>query len=326
MNALFLMSARVISMALPNATSSQVLERSRKLYGLLVGRTIVLSGQGLVPANLSPQRAQEAGLLTSGTYGRRSTISFASDALRSSLASRLRRRTDLLGSTLFKLIWKVRTTPAGRSIPALRASVLRTSGNGSTGPESTLSSWPTAIAADGRGSPCGSGKSELTAAAPLAHWPTTTGSDAHSSGSLGYGGQEFMTLTDAASMASWATPAARDYRFANAVPGAERGRRPSSGEQLPNQVVHLASWQTPRAEDAESAGIRHSRGRFDTLTAQTSLLGPARLTALGEVLIGSSAGMGNGGQLSPAHSRWLLSLPSSWDLAAPSQERAGRRC
>ena len=35
--------------------------------------------------------------------------------------------------------------------------------------------------------------------------------------------------------------------------------------------AQLASWSTPKGKDAESAGMRHSRGTADTLTAQSSL-------------------------------------------------------
>ncbi len=90
---------------------------------------------GPVPAHvsLSARQAKEQGLLTSGTYGRTSTGLLKTAALQSSLASRLRARTDLAGSTLYKLTWKDRATPAGRSIPALRASARRISDSGSTG-------------------------------------------------------------------------------------------------------------------------------------------------------------------------------------------------
>jgi len=75
------------------------------------------------PASLSVRQAAEAGLLTSGTYGPRSTISSESAAFLSSLASRLQAKTASLGSTLYRLTWKDRVTPEGRSISALRASV-----------------------------------------------------------------------------------------------------------------------------------------------------------------------------------------------------------
>ena len=53
--------------------------------------------------------------------------------------------------------------------------------------------------------------------------------------------------------------------------------------------ARLAGWATPRAEDTESCGMRHSRGVADTLSAQT-----------GQDLKSSDAATVRRGVLSPA--------------------------
>lgn len=84
-------------------------------------------------ASLSARQAKEMGLMTSGTCGRHSHGSSASANLQSLLESKLQARLQSLGSTLYSLTWKAWVTPAGRSLPRLRASAARTSVTGPTG-------------------------------------------------------------------------------------------------------------------------------------------------------------------------------------------------
>lgn len=226
-----------------NATSSLASEAGATPCDLPDGLTRGPCGQGPVRVNLSARQARERDLLTSGISGRSGTTSSRSAALQSSLASRLKQRFDSAGSTLFKLTWKDSATPSGRPVCLLRASAHRTSDSGcgswptarssdgeknvrsaegsareierKGGPQdlnqaATLASWPTAAARDWKGATderWGENARPLNEVAVLAHWPTTTTTDAKSSGALGYGGQNFMTLTDAArSVASGPTP------------------------------------------------------------------------------------------------------------------------
>ncbi len=144
------------------------------------GQSIAKSGPAHVLANLSARQVKELGLLTSGTCGPHSSTSLSSADLQQSLASKLQAATASTGSTLYALIWKVRPTPLGRPICALRASVRRTSASGSTG-------WPTPTAAladkgvrtfeGGLLEAMRNHGPDLAAAACLAGWPTPRASE-----------------------------------------------------------------------------------------------------------------------------------------------------
>ena len=170
---------------------------------------------GLVPvrANLSARQAKALRLLTSGTYGQHFTISSESAALSLFLVSKLQAKTQMLGSTLYKMTWKPWVTPSGRSRFRLRASVLRTSGTGFTG-------WPTPAARDwisASGSPeFLANRMEMTRGKPLsetafvqlAGWPTCTVTDANRGVKDSRPWDTGKPLTQIAALAGWQAPMA----------------------------------------------------------------------------------------------------------------------
>jgi hypothetical protein len=185
-----------------NAISSRASVGGAMRFALQDGPMIAMFGPDRAHANLSARQAKVAGLLMSGIYGPRGSISLSSVALQSSLANRLRVRLASLGSTLFRLTWKTRTTPSGRPICALRASAHRTSDSDST-------SWPSPVLNDSKGSDYtyNQGRHDsislkLGGAAKLCSWPTDQARDGQHGSSISRTGGRRRNLDDYAKLAT----------------------------------------------------------------------------------------------------------------------------
>lgn len=280
-------------------------------------------GPAVVLANLSARQAKAAGLLTSGTYGPRSSTSSKQPSRLEYLylVSRLRAKTDLLGSTLFTMTWKERATPSGRLISALRASVPRTSASAS-------SSWPTPDTSNvADGTPF-----DIQMANMIARRERVKEQGQNGSG-------RSMTLQFAAQATSWPTSTSKEGaggEYKDPERAMARAMGPHANDL--RDFAQMAGRPTPMAHEARLGYQRRDTGKKGTQESLTTVVingmgskehlsahSPARLTASGELLTGSSAGMESGGRLNPELPLWLMGLPIEWANSAPTETRSSSR-
>ena len=134
---------------------------------------------------------------------------------------------------------------------------------------------------------------------------------------------------------TWPSPCAQNGAVNGYTDWGKVIKRKEAGRQQNLQdVVILAAWATPTANDYKGSGetVIRKDGKdrtFDRLDYSTEqglkISQPIRITASGQMLTGSDAGTENSGQLNPAHSRWLMGYPPEWDdcavMAMPSSRK-----
>ena len=144
--------------------------------------------------------------------------------------------------------------------------------------------------------------------ARLAVWPTPT---ALSPATADYNeAGDSCNLRKMRQLATWATPAARDFRSESATDEYNQARwAHTRGKALSAQAT-LATWQSPTSGDAKSRTYQYDQK--DKSKPRLSNEGQVS----GAPQIGFPAPTGHSGQLNPAHSRWLMGYPPAWDVCA----------
>ena len=190
-----------------------------------------------------------------------------------------------------------------------------------------LANWPTTTRdhKDGQECPNVALNALLGRTVWLSNWPTAA---ADASG----GGQPKRALPEArhgsnlndfAMLAAWPSPTVGNATGSQAAKDASVTGKRADGSKVTvslNAVAKVAHWPTTTTSDAASSGaMGYGGNQFMTLTDAAKITGQVRLTASGELLTGSTVVTKNGGQLNPAHSRWLMGLPAAWDVYAPTE-------
>ena len=241
------------SQASINATSLPGLGSGVTPCALPDGPMTDLFGREAVLARVSAPQEKARGLLTLVTSGRLGIDSSASAALQSSLESRLMRRLDTAGSTLFNLTWRRKVTPLGRRYLERAVSARRTAGSDCT-------SWPSPVTTDDGASldeARGKRRCQVSDAAKLAAWPSPnaieTSEDLHTvlkrKATLRSSGEQqggLMKLGTVAQLAAWPSPISQDSKHSGHAPTG-----PGLSEKLA-YTSQLAAWPMPAERDWRS--------------------------------------------------------------------------
>jgi hypothetical protein len=171
--------------------------------------------------------------------------------------------------------------------------------------------WKERVTPSGRRIPALRGTVRRCSARGFTSWPRPRANDAEKRGNVTDNPRNGMVT--AANLAGWNRPQATDYHG-----GAENrvlDRSQSHHGRRNNDLALLSSWGRPAASDSKGSGPavirKDGKLRNDRLVYQAE-----QFVDFGQTPNGYPAATDGSARLNPAHSRWLMGLPTVWESCA----------